>query len=84
MLKDNPIIVYAAECRGNLENCTYRKRTEITDTETAAEALVFTLASSETVAKQWQDRSRAESWTEEMRSAVGKKARERNERNAQG
>lgn len=64
---------------------------EVTDTANIVAAtaengntLVFTLASGETVAKQWQDRSRAESWTEEMRSAVGKKARERNERNAQG
>lgn len=41
MLKENPIIVYAAACRGNLENCTYRNRTEITDAETAAETFRF-------------------------------------------
>ena len=46
--------------------------------------LVFTLKSGETAVKRWQDRSRAESWTEEMRCAVGQKTRERNERNAQG
>jgi len=46
--------------------------------------LVFTLASGETAVKQWQDRSRAESWTEDMRCAVGRKTKERNERNAQG
>lgn len=28
---------------------------------------------------QWKDRSRSESWTTEMREAVGKKTRERNE-----
>lgn len=47
-------------------------------------ALMFTLANGETVAKQWQDRSRSESWTEEMRNAVGLRTRERNEKNAQG
>lgn len=41
MLKENTIIVYAAECRGNLENCTYRRRIEITDTQAAAEAFRF-------------------------------------------
>ena len=41
MLKENPIVVYTAECRGNLENCTYRKRIEITDTKAAAEAFRF-------------------------------------------
>lgn len=45
--------------------------------------LTFTLASGETVVKRWHDRSRAESWTHEMRSAVGQKTRERNEKNAQ-
>lgn len=47
-------------------------------------ALEFTLAGGETVTKHWQDRSRAESWTEEMRCAVGQKTRERNEKNAKG
>ena len=46
--------------------------------------LVLTLKSGKTAVKRWQDRSRAESWTEEMRGAVGQKTRERNERNAQG
>ena len=46
--------------------------------------LVFTLKSGETAVKQWQDRSRAESWTEEMCCAVGLKTRERNEKNAKG
>ena len=41
MLKDNPIIVYTAECRGSLENCTYPKRTETIGSETAAEAFRF-------------------------------------------
>ena len=56
-------------------------------TEVTAEknnTLMFTLASGETAVKHWQDRSRAESWSEDMRRAVGKKTKERNERNAQG
>lgn len=44
--------------------------------------LTFTLASGETITKQWQDRSRAESWTPEMRAAVGKKNKERRAENA--
>lgn len=44
--------------------------------------LTFTLASGETAIKHWRDRSRAESWTDEMRCAVGQKTRERNEKNA--
>ena len=41
MLMDKPIIVYTADCRGNLENCVYQNRVEITDTQTAAEAFRF-------------------------------------------
>ena len=44
--------------------------------------LEFTLTSGETITKQWQDRSRAESWTLEMRAAVGKKNKERRAQNA--
>lgn len=40
--------------------------------------LVFTLADGTQTVKRWQDRSRAESWTDEMRSAAGQKVRERN------
>lgn len=40
--------------------------------------LVFTLADGTKTVKRWQDRSRAESWTDEMRSAAGQKVRERN------
>ena len=46
--------------------------------------LVFTLTNGDCIEKRWQDRSRAESWTEDMRRAVGQRTRERNERNAQG
>ncbi|GAB1475204.1 hypothetical protein MASR2M70_00360 [Bacillota bacterium] len=41
MLMDKPIIVYTADCRGNLENCVYQNRIEITDTNSAAEAFRF-------------------------------------------
>lgn len=41
MLKENPIIVYAANCRKDTSNCLYPKRIEVSDTETAKEA--FTL-----------------------------------------
>lgn len=41
MLKENPIIVYTADCRGSLENCVYQNRIEITDTHAAAEAFRF-------------------------------------------
>ena len=40
--------------------------------------LEFTLADGTVTVKRWQDRSRATSWTPEMRAAAGKKTRERN------
>lgn len=43
--------------------------------------LVFTLANGETIVKRWKDRSRSESWTPEMRAAVGKKTKERSMQN---
>ena len=43
--------------------------------------LVFTLADGTQSVKRWQDRSRAESWTPEMRSAAGQKTKERSNRN---
>ena len=39
--------------------------------------LEFTLADGTVTVKQWQDRSRAASWTPEMRAAAGEKSRER-------
>lgn len=39
--------------------------------------LEFTLADETVTVKQWQDRSRAASWTAEMRAAAGEKTRER-------
>jgi len=44
--------------------------------------LTFTLASGLQCVKRWQDRSRAESWTEEMRADAGQKTKERKKRNA--
>ena len=44
--------------------------------------LVFTFADGTQTVKQWQDRSRAESWTEEMRTAAGQKAKERKQNHA--
>ena len=44
--------------------------------------LIFTLADKTEIVKRWQDRSRSESWTEEMRSAAGQKTRERNRNHA--
>ena len=44
--------------------------------------LEFTLTSGEVATRKWQDRSRAESWTPEMRAAVGKKNKERRDQNA--
>ena len=44
--------------------------------------LEFTLASGETITKHWKDRSRAESWTKEMRDVVGKKNKDRRMQNA--
>ena len=40
--------------------------------------LAFTLADGTATVKRWQDRSRAASWTAEMRTAAGEKTRERN------
>lgn len=44
--------------------------------------LEFTLADGTVTVKQWQDRSRAASWTPEMRVAAGEKTRERKRRYA--
>lgn len=41
--------------------------------------LVFTDASGKETVKQWHDRSRSESWTEEMRNAAGEKTRQRHQ-----
>lgn len=40
----------------------------------------FTLADGTVTVKRWKDRSRAASWTPEMRAAAGQKTRERNEK----
>lgn len=44
--------------------------------------LVFCLPDGTTTVKRWQDRSRAESWTPEMRAAAAEKTRERKRRYA--
>ena len=46
--------------------------------------LIFTLATGESIVKRWKDRSRSESWTDEMRSAARKKTRERRAQNGNG
>ena len=54
-------------------------------TEICAEAgnkLVFHFKNGGKSVKQWQDRSRSESWTPEMRAAAGQRTRERWDRNA--
>lgn len=43
--------------------------------------LTFSLSNGETIVKRWKDRSRSESWTPEMRAAVGKKTKERSKQN---
>ena len=43
--------------------------------------LIFSLINGETIVKRWKDRSRSESWTPEMRAAVGKKTKERSKQN---
>ena len=45
--------------------------------------LEFTLEDGTGVVKRWQDRSRAESWTAEMRKSAGEKTRERSQRHAE-
>ena len=45
--------------------------------------LEFTLKDGTNAVKRWQDRSRAESWTAEMRRAAGEKTRERKLRHAE-
>lgn len=45
--------------------------------------LEFVLMDGNTVTQRWQDRSRAESWTVEMRRAAGAKTKERNARHAE-
>ncbi len=45
--------------------------------------LEFTLKDGTNAVKRWQDRSRAESWTAEMRQAAGAKTNERNKRHAE-
>ena len=44
--------------------------------------LVFTLADGRETVKRWQDRSRADSWTEEMRAEARRKSKERSRRHA--
>jgi hypothetical protein len=44
--------------------------------------LTFTFADGSEVCEVWQDRSRSESWTEEMRAEVGRKTRERMKKDA--
>ena len=44
--------------------------------------LVFTLADGSEIVKRWQDRSRSESWTDEMREQARRKTIERNRRHA--
>lgn len=41
MLKEKPIIAYAANCREDTSNCIYPKRIEVSDLETAKEAFAF-------------------------------------------
>ena len=43
--------------------------------------LVFCFKDGLESVKRWEDRSRSESWTKEMRAAVGKKTKERNQNN---
>ncbi len=45
--------------------------------------LEFTFTAGQTKKATWQDRSRAESWTEEMRQAAAEKARKRSEKKCQ-
>ena len=45
--------------------------------------LEFTLKDGTNAVKRWQDRSRAESWTAEMRRAAGEKTRERKQHHAE-
>ena len=44
--------------------------------------LVFILADGSEIVKRWQDRSRSESWTDEMREQARRKTVERNRRHA--
>ena len=44
--------------------------------------LIFTFADGSECCEEWQDRSRSESWTEEMRAEVGRKTRERMKKDA--
>ena len=45
--------------------------------------LEFTLADGTNAVQRWQDRSRTESWTPEMRAAAGEKTRERRQHHAE-
>ena len=42
--------------------------------------LLFEMTNGDTIKKDWKDRSRAESWTDEMRAEFGRKTRERNKK----
>lgn len=46
--------------------------------------LTFHTKDGSVIEAEWCDRSRAESWTDEMRCAVGQQTRERNEKNVKG
>ena len=56
---------------------------EITDIRAEQDnTLVFILADGSEIVKRWQDRSRSESWTDEMREQARRKTIERNRRHA--
>jgi DNA invertase Pin-like site-specific DNA recombinase len=73
-IPENTLISVAEEATGDLDALPGRitaVRVERGNT------LVFCFADGKEIVKRWQDRSRAESWTEEMRAAAAEKTRER-------
>lgn len=58
-----------------------RRQRALEDKAAKDNTLIFSLINRETIVKRWKDRSRSESWTPEMRAAVGKKTKERSKQN---
>ena len=78
-IPENTLIATTMEVAGNLDAL----RSKITAVKVEKDnTLVFCFKDGTETVKRWQDRSRAESWTPEMRAAAAEKTRERKRRYA--
>lgn len=77
--KEQPIMKNSAQ---KITDCLPTARMEIMKNYYHGDVSIrLTLTNGESIVKQWQDRSRSESWTKEMRIATGIKTKERRMQN---